>query len=201
MIKIRWNELKENACIMGANQEGKSTLALEFASNLANAGKNVIVYAEHENFNRLNPNAVVHTLRELTGKGLQIFNPYVATDELFVEFIEYVYRNFHHVVVILDELHNRVTKHNIPKPVKIFLQNCNNKNIGYIATFHSPSEVHNSVLRAANIRFVFYMDLPADIEYCARWIDPMCEGFLDGSIAQYQGICKKRHQKAELFTL
>lgn len=201
MIQIRWNELKENAVIMGANQEGKSTLALEFAEKLANEGKNVIVYAEHQNFNRLNPLAVVHTLHELRGAGLQIFNPYVATDELFVEFIEYVYNHFQYVVVILDELHNRITKHNIPKPVKIFLQNCNNRNIGYVATFHSPSEIHNSVLRAANIKFIFYLDLPADIEYASRWIDPMCEGFLDGTIAQYQGICKKRHEKAVLFSL
>lgn len=198
---LRWNEHKENVCVIGANQEGKSTLALKLASDLANAGRNVIIYAEHENFNTLNPNCVVHTVSALKGQGLEIFNPYVATDELFNSFIEHVYNNFRYAVIILDELHNRVTKNNISKILKIFVQNCNNRNMSYVATFHSPSEIHNSILRAANIKIVFYLDLPREIDYVCRWIDPICEGFSTGEIQQFQGVIKKRHEKAEIFSL
>lgn len=199
--KLVWNEYKENMCIFGGNQEGKSTLAIKLAQTLANSGKNVIVYAEHENFNILNPNCVVHSIQQLKGKGLEIFNPYIATDELFNTFINYIYQNFQYVTVILDEIHNRVTKNNISKMLKIFVQNCNNRNIGYVATFHSPSEVHNSILRAANIKIVFHIDLPREVDYACRWIDPICKGFTTGEIVQYQGVIKKRHEKAVIFTL
>jgi hypothetical protein len=202
-IPIRWHQYKQNVAIFGANQEGKTTLAFEIAQDLVKHGIDVIIYDEHGNFTKLNPMCVKHNLLDLTGKGLEIFQPNIISDEVFEDFCWKVFTEFQYVVVFIDEIHNHVTKHDISKKVKTFVQNCNQdtRMIGYVCTFHSPSEVNNAILRTSQIKFVFNMDLVGDVEYVAKWIDPMAWGFLDGTIAQYQGICKKRHEQAVLFSL
>jgi hypothetical protein len=201
MIELDWSPYKENTSVIGANQEGKSEFVKKLVKILVASGFNVIVFAVHENLTEIDPTCVKRTLFDIKGKGLEILFPYEITRGYFEMFCKYVYR-FKNVVVVIDELHNFVKKQATKgnNNLELLFKNCNNRSIGYIAIFQAPSEVPSFVLRLSNHHFVFYLDLPTDIEYVSKWISPLCKGFVTGEIQKYQCIYKTRHQQGELMT-
>lgn len=194
---------KENMIAMGYNQEGKSEFVRETIIDLRASGFNILVIDANKNrFADLDPFAVKKSLYDITGKGFEILVPAEISQQWLDTACKYIFQKFKNLVVVIDELHSYFdNKYTNPPNVKILYKQCNNQSIGIISVFHSPAEVPNFVLRTANTSVVFYLDLPTDIEYCTKWISPLCQGFSkDPSdpayIPKFKKIFKKRHEQA-----
>jgi hypothetical protein len=195
-----WNPEKENCSIIGANQEGKSTFAKAVINDLHQQGFNIIILDAHRIFTDLDPQCIKTSLADIKGEGLEIYQPFEISEQIFIKLCEKIYNQIkHYVVFVIDELHNYVTKYKAPKILQTLCENCNNRDIGYIAIYHAPSEVPNFILRTSNIKFVFYIDIPADVRYMKDWIGDIVLGFNDNTIQKFQAICKIRHEEPILF--
>lgn len=192
----KYNPLKENVAVMGANQEGKTEKVIELVARLRKKGYNVIVLDTNWKFTKLDPTAVRRTLYELTGKGLELFQSSEWTDELFEKFLWfcYTFKN-KNLVVVIDELSNYVDKQKLPLALKIFCKNCNNHNIGFIAIFHSPTDIPNKVLTIFHHIICYYLELDYQIEAIRKnWFGELAYAFKDGRVPQYRCLYKKRHE-------
>jgi hypothetical protein len=196
-----YNPLKENVGFMGYNQEGKTESAIELVPRLRKAKYNVIICDTNWKFTKLDPMAVKRTLYDLKGEGLEIFQPHQWTEGLFEKLVWFVYTlKNRNVVFIVDELGNYVEKQSLPESLKIFVKNCNNHNIGFVAIFHSPAEIPNKVLRMLHHVFCYYMDLDYDIDVIRKnWFGDLAFAFREGKVPQYRCLYKKRHGRAVIW--
>lgn len=195
---LDYSPYKENVCILGAAQHGKTTEAINLAKMLVGNFFNVIIHDFHCRFTTLNPFSVKRFLHELTGIGLEIFQPPIRTREEFDNFCAKVL-TFKNTVAIIDELHNYCEKNSHPKNLKLLFENCNNRSIGYVAILQRPAEVPNFVLSNSTHRFCLYLDLPTDIVYMKKWIGKDVENFASDSIPKFEGIYKKVGEKSKRF--
>lgn len=197
-----WNPEKANCSIIGANQEGKTTFAKQLVDSLHQQGFNIIILDAHKIFTDLGPQYVKTSLADIKGIGLEIFQPFEISQELFLRLCEKIYYEIkHYVIFVIDELHNYVQKQPTKqtKILQTLMENCNNRDIGYIAIYHTASEVPNYVMRTTNVLFLFYTDVVSDKKYLREWIGPIVDGFFDNTIQKFQAICKIRHQEPIIF--
>lgn len=199
MIKLEWNPLKENSIITGASQKGKTHLGRSLAKLLWLKGYNVIVVDVHRKFTKIDPFSIKRNTYDITGKGLEILQPFEFTKEWFENLCLQIY-SMRNVVFMIDELQNFTDTYVIRGPLKILTENCNNRNIGYMAIFQRPAEIPKFVLNNSTHRFCFYFDLPTDIAYMKKWIGPEVEKFLAEDWPEYYGLYKRQGKKgAEMF--
>lgn len=197
---FEWNPLKENTSIIGASQVGKTWFCKNLVRMLSSMGYNVVIYAVHTNFFDIDITAVKRYLRDIHGRGLEIYFPSESSDQNFTQFNNLIY-SMQNVVVVWDELHNFCTKQSAEPSLKRFARNCSNRNLGYIAIFQAPSEVPGFILRNSKHIFCMYLDLPTDIEYMKKWIGPEVEYFKGNwPIESREGFYKKQGVKAEKFS-
>lgn len=202
-MKKAWSPYKENMQIIGYNQVGKTEDVIKTIRDLRASEFNVLVIDANKNrFPHLDPFAVKRSIYDVTGKGFEILVPSEISQTWLDMVCKYIFQKFRNLVVIIDELHSYFdNKYTNPPNVRILYKQCNNSSIGIISIFHSPAEVPSFVLRTANISILFYIDLPTDIDYCSKWISPLCQGFTkdpqDPSyIPKFKKIYKKRYEQA-----
>lgn len=202
LVQLVWNPYKENVCIMGASQEGKTELAKKLSKMLVHYGFNVIICDVHRKFTELDPLCVKHALMDIRGQGLEIIQPFEVTLRWFEDLCAVVY-SLRNVVFVPDELHNFASKFRSAKNLELLARNCNNRNIGYMAIFQRPAEIPNFILSNANHLFCFRLDLPTDIDYLKKaWFGNSVLKFGDESepIAKYHGLYKKKGEKVTEFS-
>jgi len=200
MPDIDYNPLKENVSVIGAAQVGKTEFCKKQVQMLHAAGFNVLVYSPHPSFIEVSPQSVKRTINSLTGKGLEIYFPLENSKRDFDFFMQTCY-HFTELVVVIDELHNYCKKQSSEPSLDLFMRNCNNKNMGYVAIFQAPAEVPSFVLRNSMHRYCFYLDLPTDIEYMKKWLGPSVEEFTLGwPVDSREGFYKKQGYAIERFS-
>lgn len=202
IVNVNWNPLKENTIIVGAAQEGKTNCGIQIANTLF-PSYNIIIFTPHEDsqFKKLNPACVKRNIYDIKGHGLEIIIPWIVDDKFFNDLCGRVFE-LTNVVFFIDEIHNFVTKYRIPKNLQILVENCNNRNIGYVAIFQRPQRVENSILSNSNHRFCFMLDLPNDIKYMKEYVGVEAEMFKRGEIPKYYGLYKKKGDRiAQTFYL
>jgi len=196
------NPEKENISVVGANQEGKTEFVVKLVASLHEQGFNVIVLDPHKKFTKLGAQFVKTTLADVRGIGLEIVQPYEISQQFFLNLADKIYNQIkHYVIFVIDELHNYLQKQPTKetKIVQTLFENCNNRDIGYIAIYHSPSEVPNYVMRTSQVLFLFYTDVVSDKAYLKKWVGDVVDGFFDNTIQKYQAICKIRHEEPIIF--
>lgn len=191
-IEFSYNPVKHNVSIIGADQTGKTTLGVGFVKMLY-PRYNVIVYTPHADskFHKAFPQFVVHNIFDLKPEGLTILQPMINSHYFFDQTCKEIWK-MHDVVFIADELHNDIRKYVMPPNFEILVRNCGNRNIGYVAIFQRPADIHSDVLSNSRHRFCYFMDLPTDIDYMSKWIGEEMRKFPTGEIAEYHGLYKKR---------
>lgn len=195
---LDYSPYKENVVIIGAAQHGKTTQGRNITRMLASNFYNILIWDYNKRFTRINPFAVKHFLHEITGKGLEIFQPELRTDEIFDNFCALAF-TFRNVVVVIDELQNYCSPNSTPKNMQLLMENCNNQSVAYIAIFQRPAEVTRFVTSNSRHRYCLYLDDPNDIKYMKKWIGQDVENFLNNSIPLFEGIYKKVGQTTKRF--
>lgn len=198
MIELEYNPYKENIIIVGEAQTRKTTFAKkELIPLLMKANCNAILFDYHHNFTKeahaLSPQFVKSYISDLRGEGLEILQLEDNSPEMFENLIEKVCE-MRNVVLLVDELHNFVTKYRAPDKLWYFLRNCNNDYLAYIAIFQRPAEVVSAVCSNSTHRFCFFLDLPTDIDYMKSYIGLSVERFAQEDIAEGE-YCYKRRGK------
>lgn len=173
-------------------QSGKTNAGKVIVSLLAQNDFNVVVYDVHRRFSSVDPSKIKTNLFDIRGKGLEIFQPDLDTDDLFNDFISKCY-TFYNCVVVIDELHNFCKKQKAPSGLSLFCRNCNNRNLSYVAIFQAPSEVPSFIVRNAHHRYCFYLDLPYDIDALKSYIGMDVFRFLDEAnpVPQFTALYKR----------
>lgn len=191
-LEIKYNPYRENMIIVGESQEGKTNTAFQIAKALT-PNYNFIIYTpqQYSNLIKLNPQCVIHNVYDIKGRGLEIVIPQIATEKFFNDLCIKVF-SLNHVVFMMDELHNYVTKQKIPKPLQILVENCNNRDIGYIGIFQRPQRVENSILANSNHRICYMLELPSDVKYMTEWLGIDMQKFTNGEMQKYHGLYKKK---------
>lgn len=202
--EFNYDPEKQSIIIAGATQTGKTTDAISRCKMLARNGFNVLILDNKRRFTSVDPISVIHTIQDVKGKGLQILQPHrFSSPEAMHQFFEdlawqcYILRD---IVFVVDELHSwfKDKRTHIPS-FELFCRECHNQNSSYIGIFQSPSEVPNYVMRNAHHKFMLYLDLEQDIETMRKVIGKEAKLFIDGDIAEYEGLYKERGQKVKLF--
>lgn len=201
MIELDYKPYRENVIVVGANQTRKTTFAKRvLIPMLVQSGHNVIAFDFQHNFTRepygLNPYNVKKYIQDLKGEGLEILQLEDNSDLMFNNLIEKV-NSMMNVVILIDELHNFVTKYTAPKSLMFLLRNCNNPshNTGYIALFQRPAEVISAVGSNSTHRYCFLLDLPTDVDYVQKWFGQEVERFKTEDTAEGEYCYKRRGRK------
>lgn len=165
---------------------------------------NLIVLDNKRRFTSLDPSCVIHTISEITGKGLQILQPnkFVNPQQMhqFFEDLAWVCYSYHDLIFVIDELHSwfRDKRTHIPS-FEMFCRECHNQNSSYIGIFQSPSDIPNYVMRNSHHRFVLYLDLDQDVDSMKKVIGKEVKLFAENKIPKYEGLYKEKGKEVKLF--
>ncbi len=204
LTEFNYNPKKQSVILAGSTQTGKTTEAETKCKMLVMGGYNVLILDNKRRFTKLDPTKVIHTIQDITGKGLQILQPHKFTNpqqmHQFFEDLAWVCYSYHNLVFVIDELHSwfRDKRTHIPS-FEMFCRECHNQNSSYIAIFQSPSEVPSYVMRNSHHRFVLFLDLDQDVEAMKKVIGKEMREFGLGNIPEYQGLYKERGKPVKLF--
>ena len=199
--EIDYDAYKENVIITGMAQGGKTNMGKVMSKLLAINRFNVVIRDVHRRFTNLDPSAVKTQIFQLTGKGLEIYQPITDSDTDFVNFVSWCMTKYN-LVVVIDELHNYCKKQKAPKELDYLCRNCNNRSVGYIMIFQAPAEVPNYVLRNAHHRYCYSLEVPTDIDYMMRFMGTEVKRFEADSldpIPQYHGLYKAQGKRCTEF--
>jgi hypothetical protein len=201
----KYDPRKESIIIVGADQTGKTTHAKSIGKMLSVQGFNVQILDHKRRFTSLDPSAVIHTLQDITGQGLQILQPHTFSSpeamHQFFEDLAWTNYRYHNLNWIIDELHSwfRDKRTHIPS-FELFSRECHNQDSSFIGIFQSPSEVPNYILRNSYHRFMLYLDLEQDIDTMGKIMGRAeVKEFALNNIKKYEGLYKERGNKVKLF--
>ncbi len=206
LTQLDYDPKTQSMIFAGATQTGKTTQAITYCKMLAVKGYNVLILDKKRRFTSLDPNAVIHTITEVTGKGLQILQPnqFTSPQQMFQFFedLSWVAYSYDHLVFVVDELHSwfKDKRTHIPS-FEMLCRECHNQKSSFIAIFQSPSEIPNYVMRNAHHRFVLYLDLDQDIDAMKRVVGKEMRLFAENEIPQYTGLYKEKGKAVKLFTV
>ena len=206
-VDFKYNPKKESVLIVGETQSGKSEWTKTLCHINAYSGYNVLVLDRNWIFAQLNPDKVIHTISDVTGKGLQILQPPTirtsADKHAFFNNFCYVAQSFSkqgNFILVIDELQDWIE--HINKKVDgldTYIHTCHNYNSSYILNFQSPSEVPKYVFSNAIHKFCLYMDTPTNVKFMRNYVGKMMDGFASGEFEKYEGFYKQSGQPAEKF--
>lgn len=204
LTEFNYDPQRQSIIESGATQTGKTTDVMSKCKMLAVNGFNVLILDKKRRFTKLDPTKVIHTISDVTGKGLQILQPYQFSSpsqmHQFFEDLAWVAYSYHNLVFVIDELHSwfRDKRTHIPS-FEMYCRECHNQNSSYIAIFQTPSEVPWYVMRNSHHRFMLYLDLEPDIEIMRKIMGKEVKLFAEDQIPEYQGLYKERGQPVKLF--
>lgn len=188
-----WNPLKENTAVLGYNQTGKTNLSVFLCWLLGSQGYNLKILDFAEKFGVLNPQFVVHSLDQIKPDGIQILQSDTWTRSLFNEAFKKIFElKNKNVVLVVDELHNWVSKYRTEEHYDIFVRNCNNRNIGYLFIAQRPQEIPTNAVTNATHRFAFKYDNPSDVKLLSDWYGQEYQEYVNTDYPEYTGIYKHR---------
>ena len=167
-------------------------------------GFNLLILDKKRKFTKLDPTRVIHTISDVTGKGLQILQPHQFSSPQqmfqFFEDLAWVCYSYHNLIYVIDELHSWFRDKRTPIPsFELFCLECHNQHCSFITIFQSPSEVPNYVMRNSHHRFVLYLDLDQDVETMRKVIGKEMKLFAESKIAKYEGLYKEKGKPVKLF--
>ena len=120
------------------------------------------------------PENVVHNVHDVHAKGLCIFQPKIDKtgkieewgEEIFEAFCKKIRSMFHigFFVVVFDELHNFIDTFSANKQFKIFVKNCHNFDVGYMAIMQRLQEGIKAVFANADHLIVFRLKYHGDLK-------------------------------------
>ncbi len=200
-LQINYSAYKENVIIVGASQGGKTNLGKVMCKMLAMGNFNIVIRDVHRRFTNLDPQRVKTQIFQLTGIGLEIYQPVNDSDQDFIQFVSWCSTK-HNMIMVVDELHNYCKKQKAPKELDWFCRNCNNRSMSYIMIFQAPAEIPNYVLRNANHRYCYSLDVPTDIDYMVRYMGTETKRFEQDSldpVIKYNGLYKAAGCRIEEF--
>ncbi|MCH7561077.1 MAG: hypothetical protein IIC67_06900 [Thaumarchaeota archaeon] len=204
LTTLDYNPEKQSMILAGSTQEGKTTHAISYCKMLTIKGFNILILDKNRKFTKLDPDKVIHTLSEVTGKGLQILQPHRFTSpeqmHQFFEDVAWVAYSYHYLIFVIDELHSwfRDKRTHIPS-FELLCRECHNQNSSFMAIFQSPSEVPNYVMRNSHHRFVLYLDLDQDVDAMKKVIGKEMKLFAESKITKYEGLYKEKGKPVKLF--
>ena len=204
---IKHNPKKESMVIMGDTQSGKTEHGITHTKIISDIGYDILVLDLNRKFTKIDPSKVIRTLSDITGKGLEILQPYPFTNtDLMGQFFSDVsYIAQHHMrkgnfVFIVDELQEWFDNQwKSIKPYETYVRTCHNHNSSFIAIFQSPSEIPKYVLRNAVHKFCLYVDSPGDVFYLSKLLSKDVNGFSEGKYEKYEGIYKRSGSPTQRF--
>ena len=199
-----YNPLRQSVVLVGATQTGKTTHTISLCKLLEMGEFNILIYDRKRRFTSLDPNAVIHTLSDIRGKGLEILQPLTFTSpnqmKQFFNDLSWVLYRMHNQIFVIDELHSE-----FPDPrthiqgFEMYCRECHNQNSSYIAIFQAPSEVPKYVLRNSRHRFLLHLDMDKDVDFMKSYIGKEATKFSEGEINEYEGIYKEQGKPCKLF--
>jgi hypothetical protein len=168
--------------IMGKSQTGKTRTAKIITKVLITSERPVIVFdpncrwtEKRESEIAFSPENVIHNVADIHAKGLCIFQPNIDansgqieewTEVHFEAFCKKVRSLFHvgNFVVMIDELHNFITTFSANKDFQIFVKNCHNFDVGYIAIMQRMQEGIKAPFANADHLIVFRLKYAGDLK-------------------------------------
>jgi len=204
LTKLDYDPKTQSMIMAGSTQEGKTTHAISYSKMLAVNGFNILILDKKRKFTSLDPSKVIHTISDITGKGLQILQPHrFSSPEQMHQFFEdlaWVCYSYTNLIFVIDELHSwfRDKRTHIPS-FELFCRECHNQNSSFIAIFQSPSEVPTYVMRNSHHRFVLYLDLDQDVDTMKKVIGKEMKLFAESKIVKYEGLYKEKGKPVKLF--
>lgn len=201
---LDYNPLRQSVSLIGATQTGKTTHAISMCKMLQVNGFNILILDNKRRFTSLDPNAVIHTLSDIRGQGLEILQPMTFSNPnqmlQFFSDLSYVMYRLHNQIFVVDELHSWFKD---PRShvmgFEMYCRECHNQNSSFIAIFQAPSEVPKYVLRNSHHRFLLHLDIDKDIDFMKSYIGKEAIDFSKGEIKQYEGIYKEQGKPCKLF--
>lgn len=149
------NPLKENVCIVGMGQEGKSNLL----SWLLSINQNSYTLFNTVNALKFNP---------LRPEKQKIITPnYRQRVPIFLKICNEVWKQENQILAV-DEIHNFSTKWQISEELGQIVNMGGNHSISIWFTTRRVSQVHNDLLSQCKHHFIFRTYLPQDLEWYGK---------------------------------
>lgn len=168
MVQFRWRTFQENIAILGMQGTGKTSLARRILRTVPDAPR--IVWSpqrpmEHygafgrpvDNYTDLatHPNTAAVWVGE--------FGP-IEFDNI----CEIMMRHWSNAIFVVDDIHERVTKHNMPVPFARLVNSGRNRGLCGIWITPSPNLLNNNALQSAHHMFAFPFGLETQIEWISK---------------------------------
>lgn len=171
-----WQPGADNIVVMGAHWHGKTVLGRELVAAPIVGKFPMWIWDHNGKFATLAPDSICYSVEKLV-YGTQILIPAAKSPEYFEKFCRLVNAQ-RNMLIIVDEAHNFCSAHRLPPEFGRLIRDKGNQNVGYCCIFQAVTEVHKSIIRNAKHRFVFFFDVPTDVDYLRKWIGIESELFL-----------------------
>lgn len=168
MPKFRWRTHQENVAILGMQGTGKTSLARKILRTVPQVPRVIwspqLPMEHYGAFGRPTSN-VADIVRNPGAAWVWVgeFGPR-EFDAICTALMEHA----HNVIFVIDDIHERVTKHKVPAPFARLINSGRNRGICCIFITPSPNIVHNNVLQSSHHVFAFAFPLETQIEWLSK---------------------------------
>lgn len=155
-MSIRFdNALKENVCIVGMGQEGKTNLLAYLMERDPNP------YTIFDTMGRFTQGS----FKPLRPKTQCIIKPRFAQQSpLFLETCKEVWSQGNCIFAV-EEMSSFCTKHYLPPELETVINQGGNRSIAYRFTTRRVAQIHNDIIANCQHHFIFRTYLPQDVEW------------------------------------
>jgi hypothetical protein len=165
-IEFHFAPFEEDVGIVGAKGTGKSTRGKIILAGLGDIPYWVYDYSNiFENFGH-----IVHNVDELTNDGQYIFRPYDKGIATFQKFCNKAFFEMENIVIMIDELHQYVTKQSHVAELYQLVLSGRNKGISSIFITTRPASIPNYILSNLTHVFAYRLNLVSDIIWLRDFI-------------------------------
>ncbi len=174
-FNFKYQPFEHDITMIGEGGTGKTYLAEKLLINQALRNIPLAVWDPQDEFGtkhgKLDGVEIVRSVEEVP-YGRSICKPESKSPELFDKWCAKI-NSWTNIVCIVDEAHFFVGKFKIKSQnFREIILGGRPRGITYVAIGRRPADIHNSILSDAEHIFCFYMDLPTDVAYMAKWIGP-----------------------------
>ena len=177
--KFSWNK-GEHIFLCGKTGTGKS-YGLNYLIQKIIKDDFIIFDIKQEDFNKLGCHVVKNYSQFVkavfSGKSkILVQDDKIDIDKLD-KYLEFLYEKCKNFTVIVDELHELVTKHKISPYMKKILHVGRSKGKTFVGASQRTADIHNSVMSQTIHKFSFYLGLRTDRQKMALELDILDDDF------------------------
>ena len=161
-LNFNWSPFYEDIGIFGKKGEGKTTMARQILDTIPNIARWIwSPQRPLENYKGYGlPVTKIDDLRH----GALIWNG-DYTKKNFLLFCERAFHHMRNIILVIDDVHEQVTKQFIPPEFDSLVLSGRNRGISSIFISPYPAKVHNSILSQCSHIFAYKMTLQLQIEW------------------------------------